>query len=153
MSSGDGKEADSREENKGAMQTRRGADNSWSTHQLTEFLTLIASFADERAAIERAVERAAEALQAEVATIVEPDGVVCSVGVPGAADPEILLEVARGDRSSLELDAGAAHAAGVAVGQEPERGLVVARYSREFAVEEVDLLRGMGRVLGLALRT
>ena len=128
---------------------------SWSTHQLTEFLALIASFEDERSAMGRAIERAAEALDAEVAAVIDGDGIVASVGLPGDKPPLAeLREVAAGTRSSLHLpDIGEAHATAAAVDEEQRSCLIVARRGDPFAGDEFDLLRGMGRVLALGLRT
>jgi hypothetical protein len=48
----------------------------WSTQQLAEFLTAIASYSDQPAALKGAVERVAEALEAEVAAVVQGKNVL-----------------------------------------------------------------------------
>ena len=55
---------------------------SWTTQQLVEFLSLVSSFPDEQSAICGAVERAAEALEAEVGAVVSDGRVRASTGFP-----------------------------------------------------------------------
>jgi hypothetical protein len=127
---------------------------SWSTHQLTEFLALIASFSDERSAIERAIERAAETLDSEVAALIDGGEIIASVGFPEDANVAEVAEVVSGHRARLELSGvGELHAVAVPVGDEGARCLMVGRRAEPFAGDELDLLRGMGRVLDLGLRT
>ncbi|MEA2501666.1 MAG: hypothetical protein QOD01_1777, partial [Actinomycetota bacterium] len=54
----------------------------WSTQQLAEFLAAVSSSETEASAALTAVERAAEALEAEVAAIVCGGEVVAAVGYP-----------------------------------------------------------------------
>ena len=56
----------------------------WSTHQLAEFLAAVSSFKDEASATRGAIERAAEAFEAEVGAIVRNGSVVSSVGFPAS---------------------------------------------------------------------
>ncbi len=127
----------------------------WSTQQLTSFLALISSAEDERSASQLTVERTAEALEAEVAALVRGHEVVASIGF--ALDPALeraLVEVASGERDSLALPAlGECPALAVAVEDDTPAGIVVARRtSADFAPDELQLARGMARVLGLSLR-
>ncbi len=128
------------------------AAESWSTQQLAEFSALVASFSDRQSAARGAIERAAEALEAEVAALVGEDGVEACLGFPlGAAPEQELIDVA-GERSKrIEIEGlGSCAAAAVAAGS---GRLVVARFGEaRFSQEESDLLRGMGRVLALTLR-
>ena len=59
----------------------------WSTQQLTGFLATVSSASDERTAIRLAVERAAEALDAEVAALLLRGEVYVSIGFP--SDPAL----------------------------------------------------------------
>ena len=56
---------------------------SWSTHQLVEFMAGVSASEDVESAMRLAVERAAEALEAEVGALLTPDRVVTSIGFPG----------------------------------------------------------------------
>ncbi len=128
---------------------------SWSTQQLAEFLARVSSFTDERSAICGAVERAAEALDAEVAALVRRGSVETSIGFAEARKPEEeLVAVSRGTRDAVEIPGLGRCAAAVAALEDGRDGkLVLARCDDEgFSQEETDLLRGMARVLALALK-
>jgi PAS domain S-box-containing protein len=127
----------------------------WSTQQLTSFLALISSAEDERSASQLTVERTAEALEAEVVALVRGHEVVASIGFP--SDPALeraLVEVAAGERDSLVAPGlGECPALAIAVEDDTPAGIVVARRSGDgFAADELQLARGMARVLGLSLR-
>jgi hypothetical protein len=69
----------------------------WSTQQLAEFLAAVSVCETEASAALTAVERAAEALDAEVAAIVSGGEVVAAVGYPeGAAPFAELMSVTEG---------------------------------------------------------
>ena len=126
---------------------------SWSTQQLAEFAALVASFPDRESAVLGAIERAAEALETEVAALVGSGGIESCLGFPaGEAPARDLARVAAGDAKRIEVPGlGGCAAASVSVGAQGK--LVVARYGEgRFSQEESDLLRGMGRVLALTLR-
>ncbi len=128
---------------------------SWSTQQLTEFVAAVSAARDEREAERRAIERAAEALDAEIASLVREEAVVTAVGYPQGqnADAE-LIAVAAGDAERLGIPGGQEGVALAApLGHGDPGALVVARASEPFSAEEVNLLRGMARVLALTLRT
>ncbi len=77
---------------------------TWSTHQLTSFLALVSSAEDERSASQMAVERTAEALEAEVAALVRGREVVASFGF--APDHELeraLADVAVDEAVSIVI--------------------------------------------------
>src|ERR1700692_4929816 len=76
---------------------------SWTTQQLVEFLSLVSSFPDEQSAICGAVERAAEALEAEVGAVVSDGRVRASTGFPADDVPADLL-LAAADGSSRSID-------------------------------------------------
>ncbi|HEX8856409.1 MAG TPA: EAL domain-containing protein [Thermoleophilaceae bacterium] len=126
---------------------------NWSTQQLVEFLAAVSSFGDEGAATRGGAERAAEALEAEVAAVVRDDRVVTSVGFPPGEVPEQeLLEVARGTRRDVGVPGlGVCEAVRAPLDESVPGTLIVSRCDGGFSSEELDLLRGMGRVLGLNL--
>jgi signal transduction histidine kinase len=133
----------------------QSAVESWSTQQLVEFLSVVASFSDERSAIQGALERAAEALEAEVAAFVVGDEVEASIGFStGRIDSASVLAVAHGLSPTIEIERlGASDAVSIPLEDGGYRQFVVARYGGGgYSQEERDLLRGMARVLALTLR-
>jgi diguanylate cyclase (GGDEF)-like protein len=127
---------------------------AWSTQQLAEFLAAVSAVDEQAGAGRVAVERAAEALEAEVAAIVRDGVVEASVGYPAAAIPvEELAAAADGSRNTLDVPgAGQCFAVSVALGDVSPGRLVAAR-SDEFDQDEVVLLRSMARVLALTQET
>ena len=128
---------------------------SWTTQQLGEFLSVVSSFTDEVDAMRSSVERAAEAIDAEVAALVDDGRLLASIGFPaGEAPADELVRASRDARFECELGTlGNCTGMCSAVG-EADGALLVARVGRNgFTQEEADLLRGMGRVLALALRS
>jgi diguanylate cyclase (GGDEF)-like protein len=127
---------------------------SWTTRQLAEFLSVVSSFTDEEDALQGCVERAAAAIGTEVAVLLREGKVAASIGFPRGAEPVADLVEASGDlRFERRLgDLGLCTGMCSLVGEEGT--LLVARVGRrDFSKEELDLLRGMGRVLALALRS
>ena len=132
-----------------------GIAESWSTQQLTEFVTLVGGFEDEGAAIRGAIERAAEAFEAEVAAVVRDGELLASIGYDIEAVPvEKLVVAAAGELSTLEVPGVGAC---VTISADLEEGagrLLLARHGQEsFTLHEANLLRGMARVLTLALHS
>jgi diguanylate cyclase (GGDEF)-like protein len=124
------------------------------TQRLAEFLAVVSAAPAARSAIEVATERAARALEAEVAVVMGPEGVVSSVGyalgnVPVAA----LTEVVSGGCDALEVPgAGRCRAAVAPIGGAVAGHLLVARSGEDgFNIDELSLLRGMARVLELTV--
>jgi diguanylate cyclase (GGDEF)-like protein len=131
------------------------AGASWSTQELVEFLELVSDCEDEPTAVRRAVERAAEALDAEVAAFVGAGRVIASVGFPAAEPGDgAILRVADGTSKQFELPGvGLAGAVSIPLTQEPGSSLIVGRRSPDgFSAEEQHLLRGFARVLSQSLR-
>lgn len=119
----------------------------WSTQQLAEFLTAIASYADQPSALQGAVERVAEALEAEVAAVVQGDDVLAAVGFPADGIPTALLcTAAAQDSGAIELPLiGFCRTSVVALETPKDARLLVARTEdSEFVREEAVLLRAMG---------
>ncbi len=128
--------------------------NAYSTQQLAEFLAVVSSVSDVLSATRLATEGAASALEAEVAAVFGPSGLVSSVGYPAARVPVTqLAEVAAGRRSTLDVPgAGLCHATSASFGGRAPGHLLVARAGPDgFTVEEVSLVRAMARVLELTL--
>ena len=128
----------------------------WSTQQLAEFVAAVGVIDSEETAAIVAVERAAEALDAEVAAIVCKGEILAAVGYPeGAAPLEELASVAPGARGAAVTVPGTGMCPAVATALEyPLEGtLVVARSSGALAAQETALLRGMARVTSMRIRT
>jgi diguanylate cyclase (GGDEF)-like protein len=130
------------------------ASTSLQVQQLLELLAAVSSLSDERSAVQAAVERAAQALEAEVAAVVFDDRVAACVGFPlGAVPSADLLAVTRRERDWLDVP-GIDRCQAVAAGWPGNRPghLVIARCGEEaFSAEERNLIRGMARLLELTL--
>jgi signal transduction histidine kinase len=130
--------------------------SAWSTQQLAEFVVSVSAADSEEAAALTAVERAAEALDVDVAAIVGGGKVVAAVGYAvGTAAAADLEAVKPGDEgSSLDVP-GVGHCAAAAASLEypPGATFVVARPGPGgLTREETGLLRSMGRVASLTIR-
>ncbi|MCW3016711.1 MAG: hypothetical protein JWO02_3803 [Solirubrobacterales bacterium] len=129
---------------------------AWASQQLGEFLTAVSSFETEASAGLRAVERVAEALDAEVAAIVSRGKLVAAVGYPAGATPVAELDaVARGVSRELAVPGvGVCPAARAPLEHPPDATLVLARSGpRSLSAEETSVLRGMARVTSMTMRT
>ena len=131
-----------------------GASGNWSVQQLTGFLALVSAAEDERTANRVAVERAAEALGADLAVLLKAGDVVASVGFK--RDPVVeaaLTDVADGHTARL-IAPGMHDRPALAITVEPDTPsrLIFARDADDFTREEVYLARGMAHVLSLSLR-
>jgi len=127
------------------------------TQRLAEFLAVVSGAPDVAAATRVATERAARALEAEVAVVLGGDGtVVSSVGFALGRVPEAALrEVVAGTRTAVEVPgAGPCRAAVTRLDGSAPGHLLVARSGDDgFNVDEVSLLRGMARVLELTVES
>jgi diguanylate cyclase (GGDEF)-like protein len=131
------------------------AASSWSTHQLVEFMAGVSASSDVESAMRLAVERAAEALEAEIGALLLPDRVVTSVGFPDANAPEAELLALAGakDGDAAELPGvGPCRVAFTSLHGDGGGRLMLARLGDDpFGREDLNLLRGMGRVLSMTL--
>ena len=130
------------------------ATSGAAAQQLAEFLAAIADARGEREATREAVTRIAEVFEAEVTAYVAGSTVVDAIGF-GAAGPPVgaLLDVVGGRATTLDIPgAGEASALVVPVDGDRRTWVVLARSGAPLGAEEVSLLRGMARVLSLALR-
>lgn len=127
------------------------SSRDWATQQLAEFLAAVSSFTDEISATRGALERIAEAFEAEVGALVRGEFIASSVGF-GVVDVPLegLLACAQGKRDSIEV-AGIGECWTLAAPLEDDSGsvIVVGRVDEEFSREEEVLLRSMGRILVL----
>jgi diguanylate cyclase (GGDEF)-like protein/PAS domain S-box-containing protein len=131
------------------------ASQGWSTQQLAEFLDLISGSTDATEARQAVIHRAAEALDAEVASVVTEDGHEVSIGFPqGVAPREQLAAVASGRADTIEVPgAGPCAAHATPIEDDPRAWLVVARSGGEqLSGEEMTLLRGLASGLAMAMR-
>ena len=127
----------------------------WSTQQLAEFLALVSSCTDIGEATQSAVQRAAEALEAEVGALIRDGAVEASTGFPEGHVPyHEIVAVDREERDWIDVfGLGRLHAVSVVLEDAVPTRLVVARREQGgFDSEELGLLRAMGRVLVLTLR-
>jgi len=128
----------------------------WSTEQLAEFLGAVASSTSRRSAVKIAIQRAAEAIDAEVAAVVTSGTVEAAVGFGDGSLPEAaLVDAASGRIASIDVPGAGSCATAAAplddVGS--TSSLLLARSGGAFTPEERILLRAMARTLGLTLRT
>jgi diguanylate cyclase (GGDEF)-like protein len=127
---------------------------SWASPQLAEFLVGITEAGTTEAAIAMAVEKAAEALEAEVAAVVVDGSVVASLGFPRGEVPEAGLAAAASAhvRQFDVAGIGPCHLFTVDLhGTEPAV-LLLARREAAFTSQEAQLVRAMARSLDVTLR-
>jgi diguanylate cyclase (GGDEF)-like protein len=126
---------------------------NWSTLQRAVFVAHVSVSTDERDTARRAVERAADALEAEVCALIRRGAVVAAIGFPAnhVPTPELVDAASQpvGQRELGEL--GEVWTMSAAL--DDRSTLLVARMGEDgFTREESDLLRGMARSLELTLR-
>ncbi|MGD0809304.1 MAG: EAL domain-containing protein [Acidimicrobiales bacterium] len=128
--------------------------SDWATQQLAEFLAVLTTAADENTAVTNALERLAESFDAEGGAFVRGRHVMSSLGwSTGHAHEAEILAVALGHRTNVEIPgAGLCETIVIPVDRDEGSKVVLARSCYRFSAEEGALLRGMGRVLALALR-
>jgi len=128
--------------------------SDWATQQLAEFLAVLTTAADENSAVANALERLAESFDADGGAFVRGRHVVSSLGwSTGYAHEAEILAVALGHRANVEIPgAGMCETVVIPVDRDEGSKVVLARACYRFSAEEGALLRGMGRVLALALR-
>jgi signal transduction histidine kinase len=134
------------------------AASKWFPQQLVAFLEAVWSATTEAEAGRMAVERAAEALDAEIAAIVCADRVVAAVGYPEGAVPvrELTSITTEGGHHELTVpDVGVCRMATVSLDYPHGATFVLARAGPDADLrhDEASLLRGMARVTSMAMRT
>lgn len=123
--------------------------DDWLGQQLAEFLGAVGSYPDEDSAIAAAVERAAEALDAEFGAIIRNGVVLSAVGFArGRVPEEELRDLVARRASVVELPgAGGCPALVVPLGSVSGDALLLARCEGTFTRQEASLLRGMAKAL------
>ena len=127
----------------------------WACSQLAEFVSLLSECENEQEAIDAAVERAAEALEAEVAAAGAGRRIISSVGFRAGGMPqEALLAAAAGTVKGIEVPGvGTCSTLMAPIGDDLLEFILVGRSGgSDFSYQEAILLRGMGRALVLSLR-
>jgi len=124
---------------------------AWSTQQLVEFTAALSSCPSTGEIARQAVERAAEALDADIGALVRGGQVPVTIGFPAGygADAAVLSGLRSGSLSVPGV--GACPVLSAPVSGMPAGRLLLARGGDGFTVEETSLLRGMGRVMSLAV--
>jgi diguanylate cyclase (GGDEF)-like protein len=129
----------------------------WSIHQLTEYLVSVSKPEEPGAAVMVALERAIEALDAELGAVIIDSEVRGSVGFGQQGIPEAFVAAARDDHGVDIPEIGTAHILRAQLRDVPNRTspsegwLIVGRLGEPYAAEEDQMLRGMAIVLGLVL--
>jgi len=128
--------------------------SGWSTQQLAEFIAAVSAAEDEAAAALAVVERAAEALDAEVAAIVHHGHLVAAVGYAEGSVPVGELEQVRPGVAGGWLDVpGVGRCPAVAASLEhPSDAILVLARSVGLTPAEAGLLQGIARVAAMTMR-
>ncbi|HEY8779022.1 MAG TPA: PAS domain-containing protein, partial [Solirubrobacterales bacterium] len=127
----------------------------WSTRQLAEFLEAMSGVGDVATARRAAVDRVAEALEAEVAAVLTDKGVLVAVGLdPEQVSGAALAAVKEGRSKTIEVPGlGRCAAVSIAIGGKEDASLLVARTGQErFTSEELSVARGLAHALAMAER-
>ncbi len=125
----------------------------WSLLQLTEYFSAITRAGDVGSAARIAVQRASESTDAEVAAVLGAGAALSSVGLGRNPDPAVFAGVRPGAEVTTFPGLGPMHLTTHPLDRDGGDLLIVARADEPFAAEERQMLQGMARVLGLALRS
>jgi diguanylate cyclase (GGDEF)-like protein len=126
---------------------------TWTIHQIAEYFSAITGLDDEPSMIALAVERATEMSEAELGAVLI-DGRVYGAWGFGDDVPVASLNRTVDERGLMSLAGfGEVHTVLSPLGSDISADLLVARLDDPFAAEERQMLRGMARMLGLALRS
>ncbi|HEX4930744.1 MAG TPA: ATP-binding protein [Gaiellaceae bacterium] len=131
------------------------SDENWSTYQLTEFLGAVATLRRADDVAGSAMQRIAEAVDAEIGAFVGKSGIVSSIGFPfGDAPEQTIAEAIEAGSGWLTLpDVGRGRSLVVPIEDEEFTSLLLARLGDDpFTRDEVNLVQGMVRVLELVLQ-
>ena len=132
------------------------AASSWITQQLVRYLSELTPGPDQRpnrmVTLRTGAERAAEAVEAEVVGIIWDGRLAVALGFSAKEHPAAALRsVVGGDESVAIGPLGRCHALAVPVGEGGH--LVLARSGDDFDRDERILIRAMGRILALSVRS
>jgi signal transduction histidine kinase/CheY-like chemotaxis protein len=132
----------------------RTGDN-WSTYQLTEFLGAVATLRRADDVAGSAMQRIAEAVDAEIGAFVGKSGIVSSIGFPfGEAPEQTIAEAIAAGSGWLTLpNVGRGRSLVVPIEDDEFTWLLLARLGDDpFTSDEINLVQGMVRVLELVLQ-
>jgi diguanylate cyclase (GGDEF)-like protein len=124
----------------------------WSTLQLTEFCAVLTGCDDEDEAMQRAVERAAEALEAEIAAVVVDGAVRALWGLAGGSPASEALCGIGSARSGHLPGLGEVHTFAARLSRGKPDVLVVGRLDLPLAGPDRQTVQGMAQLLNLVLR-
>jgi signal transduction histidine kinase/CheY-like chemotaxis protein len=128
---------------------------NWSTYQLTEFLGAVATLRRADDVAGSAMQRIAEAVDAEIGAFVGTAGIVTSIGFPfGKAPEQTIADAIEAGSGCLTVPGvGCGHSLVVPIEDEHFTSLLLARLGDDqFSSDEVNLVQGMVRVLELVLQ-
>jgi diguanylate cyclase (GGDEF)-like protein len=128
----------------------------WSIHQLTEYLVAVSSQSDPHRAMRTALERAAEALEAQLAIVVIAGNIVETVGFGSLQVPTAFRSGEDGEVIDIPRVGEVHLTVGLLTTADGGRGtadglLIVGRTEESFSAEERQMLHGMALSLGLLL--
>jgi len=127
--------------------------SGWAAPQLAEFLAVLTAATDDKSAIEDGLECVVHSFGAEASAIVRQGCVIASRGWAGQTEGAEILAAAKNEQTGMQFPgAGWRETVAIPVDRDTETVLLIARTSNRFTAEEVGLLRGMARLLGLTLR-
>jgi signal transduction histidine kinase/CheY-like chemotaxis protein len=132
----------------------RTGDN-WSTYQLTEFLGAVATLRRADDVAGSAMQRIAEAVDAEIGAFVAKCGIVSSIGFPFGEAPEQMIADAILAGSGPLTVPGVGHGRSLVAPIEDDEftSLLLMRLGDDpFTSDEINLVQGMVRVLELVLQ-
>lgn len=130
----------------------------WSIHQLTEYLIAVSGPAESAGAVQVALERALEALEAEFGVVVAAGHVIGHAGFGSMGIPQEFLGPGDGDPIEIRgvgqtyLTVGRLDTPDGRTGT-ADAVLVVGRVEEPYTAEERQMLQGMALVLGLRLHS
>ena len=131
------------------------AGDNWSTYQLIEFLGAVGTLRRADDVAGRAIQRIAEAVDAELGALVGTEGVLSSIGFPFGEAPEATIADAIESGSGWLDVPGVGRGPTLVVAIEDERfaSLLLVRLGEEsFTRDEINLVGAMVRVLELVLQ-
>ncbi len=131
-----------------------GRTINWESHHLTEYLVHVSVREDQPGAMLAALEQAIDALDAEVAAIIDGTRVLVHVGFGRAGAPDHFAEAAAGQTTSIPLFGKSLFLVRSALDQGVSEGglrMVAGRISEPFSAEETHVVQAMGLILGLVL--
>jgi diguanylate cyclase (GGDEF)-like protein len=127
--------------------------SGWATQHIAEFLAVITAVADDHAAVDAGLECLASSFRADACVFIRKGRVVSSRGWSGLEPGQETLGAATNELTGIQVPGvGWCETVAMGVDRDARTTILVARSGDRFSAEEIGLLRGMARVLGLGLR-